>query len=159
MYAKQDQTGLARAYSLIAEMHNTLGMPSPQGGIPVMVTMDMPGAEVHDHSHDHYNHSDSEDGEMEMAVSELHRISDQALKLKDLLSDMSSLEGWTASKITKAADYISSVYNYLNYSQEQGDVGCSCSDQHSMHGAGYEDTCSCEHAARGCKCGGCSDCN
>ena len=154
MFGKQDQTGLAKAYSLISEMHNMIGMPSQQGGVPVIVTMDMPGAEVHDHDDSEY-----EDGEMEMAISELHRISDQALKLKDLLSDMSSLEGWTASKITKAADYISSVYNYLSYDEEQGDEGCSCSDTYSMHNAGYEDTHDCEYAAQGCKCGGCPDCH
>lgn len=147
MFGKQDQNGLAEAYSLVTEMH-----ASPmQQGVPVIVTMDMPGAEVHDSEH--------EDGEMEMAVSELHRISDQALKLKDLVASMSSLEGWTASKITKAADYISSVYNYLKYDQEQGDVDCNCSNAHSMHGAGYEDTEGCEYAAQGCKCGGCSDCH
>lgn len=152
MFPKQDQTGLAKAYSLISEMHNMIGMPPQQGGVPVIVTMDMPGAEVHDHD-------EHEDGEMEMAMSELHRISDQALKLKDLLGSMPSLEGWTASKITKAADYISSVYNYLSYDDEQGDDGCGCSNTHSMHDAGYEDTHDCEYAAQGCKCGGCPDCH
>ncbi len=155
MFLKQDQTGLAKAYSLISEMHNMIGMPPQQGGIPVIVTMDMPGAEVHDHD----DYDEHEDGEMEMAMSELHRISDQALKLKDLLSSMPSLEGWTASKITKAADYISSVYNYLSYDDEQGDDGCGCSNTHSMHDAGYEDTHDCEYAAQGCKCGGCPDCH
>lgn len=151
MFGKKDQTGLAKAYSLISEMHNMVGMSSQPEGIPVIVTMDMPGAEMHDSEH--------EDGEMEMAVSELHRISDQALKLKDLVVSMPGLEGWTASKITKAADYISSVYNYLKYSQEQGDVDCNCSNAHSMYSAGYEDIEGCEYAAQGCKCGGCSDCH
>jgi len=155
MFQKQDQTGLAKAYSLISEMHNMIGMPPQQGGVPVIVTMDMPGAEVHDHD----EHDEHEDGEMEMAISELHRISDQALKLKELLRDIPSLEGWTASKITKAADYISSVYNYLSYDEDCGDEGCSCSDTYSMHDAGYEDTCGCEYAAQGCKCGGCDDCH
>jgi len=149
MFGKQDQLGIASAYGLVTEMHMSQGTP-------VIVTMDMPGAEIEHGDHHEGEHDSSE---IEMATAELHRISDQALKLKELVQSMQGLEGWVASKITKAADYISSAYNWLEYQQQGGDEGCECSNHSSMHNSGYEDTESCEYAASGCKCGGCSDCN
>ena len=38
-----------------------------------------------------------------------------ATKLFNHLANIESLEGWTASKITKASDYLSSVYHALEY--------------------------------------------
>jgi hypothetical protein len=151
MFGKQDQVGIADAYGLVTEMHMSQGMP-------VIVSMDMPGAEIEheDHLEGEHEHDSSE---IEIAVAELHRISDQALMLKELVQSMEGLEGWVASKITKAADYISSAYNWLEYQQQGGDEGCGCSNDRSMHGSGYEDAEGCEYAAQGCKCGGCTDCN
>ena len=163
MYAKRDQTGLARAYSLIAEMHGALGMPSQQGGIPVMVTMDMPGAEVYDHSDSEDYHDDSKEhdhSEIEMAAADLYKIAEYAPKLKEIIEQMPGLEGWVASKITKAADYISSVYHWLEYQQHEDEGSCEYdSEDDSMYNSGHEDTDECSYAASGCKCGNCSDCN
>lgn len=59
------------------------------------------------------------DYEGEMAKSELFRIIENAELLFSMLEDDSQLEGWVQSKITKAADYLTSVTQYLKYQQEK----------------------------------------
>ena len=39
-----------------------------------------------------------------------------------MIGNLDSLEGWTASKITKAADYLSSVFHYLDYESMEANV-------------------------------------
>ena len=60
-------------------------------------------------------HDDDFDGEIDMARAELLKAAEYATKLFDHLANIGSLEGWTASKITKASDYLSSVYHALEY--------------------------------------------
>lgn len=61
------------------------------------------------------------DYEGEMAKSELYRIIENAEELFGMLDDDTQLEGWVQSKITKAADYLNSVTQYLKYqSVKQG---------------------------------------
>jgi len=58
------------------------------------------------------------DHEVQMARAELYKIAKYAIKLHDMLkgvSEVEGLEGWQQSKITKAADYIGSVYHALDY--------------------------------------------
>jgi hypothetical protein len=55
------------------------------------------------------------DGEVDMARAELLKAAEYATKLFNHLENIESLEGWTASKITKASDYLSSVYHALEY--------------------------------------------
>jgi hypothetical protein len=55
---------------------------------------------------------DDYDGELDMARSELLKAAEYATKLFNHMENLENLEGWTASKITKAADYLSSVYHY-----------------------------------------------
>ena len=55
------------------------------------------------------------DYEGEMAKSELYRIIENAEELFQMLDDDDQLEGWVQSKITKAADYLNSVTQYLKY--------------------------------------------
>jgi len=55
------------------------------------------------------------DYEGEMAKSELYRIIENAEELFGMLDDDTQLEGWVQSKITKAADYLNSVTQYLKY--------------------------------------------
>jgi|TARA_R110000803_G_scaffold38894_1_gene83979 hypothetical protein len=57
----------------------------------------------------------ADDSEMHMAQAELYKAAEYAVKLSELLNGIESLEGWTASKITKASDYLSSVYHWLEY--------------------------------------------
>lgn len=57
----------------------------------------------------------ADDSEMHMAQAELYKAVEYAGKLSELLNGIDSLEGWTASKITRASDYLSSVYHWLDY--------------------------------------------
>jgi hypothetical protein len=65
------------------------------------------------------------DHEVQMARSDLYKIAKYAIKLHDMLkgvSEEAGLEGWVQSKITKSADYISSVYHHLDYEQATGEI-------------------------------------
>lgn len=53
------------------------------------------------------------DDEGAMAKGELRMIASRAEELIKMLDDNSQLEGWVQSKITKAEDYINSVYDYI----------------------------------------------
>jgi hypothetical protein len=55
------------------------------------------------------------DREGAMAKSDLYKLANYSLKLFKKLHDDDQLEGWVQAKITKAADYIASVYHYLEY--------------------------------------------
>ena len=68
-------------------------------------------------------HKAEKDHEVQMARSELYKLSKYAIKLHDLLKSVSEAEGlqaWQQSYITKAADYIDAVYHDLEYEQEIG---------------------------------------
>lgn len=58
------------------------------------------------------------DHEVQMARSDLYKLAKYAIKLHEMLKNVSEaegIEGWQQAKITKAADYISSVYHSLDY--------------------------------------------
>lgn len=63
----------------------------------------------------HFTGEDDYDYEGSMAKSELLKMKKYANALCDMIEDESQLEAWLQSKITKAADYMSSVYHYLDY--------------------------------------------
>lgn len=67
-------------------------------------------------------HDDDYDGELDMARAELLKANEYSAKLFDMIGNLDSLEGWTASKITKAADYLSSVFHYLDYESMEANV-------------------------------------
>lgn len=61
------------------------------------------------------------DHEVQMARAELHRAAHSAISLGKMLekvSEQQGLEGWVQAKITKAADYLDSVYHYLEYEMQ-----------------------------------------
>lgn len=61
------------------------------------------------------------DHEVQMARAELYKIAKYAIKLHDLLKNVTEaegIEGWQQSKITKAADYIGSVFHSLEYDKK-----------------------------------------
>ena len=63
-------------------------------------------------------HVAEKDHEVQMARADLYKIAKYAIKLHDMLkgvTEVEGLEGWQQSKITKAADYIGSVYHALDY--------------------------------------------
>lgn len=60
-----------------------------------------------------------DDHEGSMAKADLLAIHKQAGELYNMISEDEPLEGWVQSKITKAADYISSVYNNMQYEKSK----------------------------------------
>ena len=66
------------------------------------------------------------DHEVQMARADLYKIAKYAIKLHDMLKNVSEeqgLEGWVQAKITKSADYIGSVYHNLDYEMKFGGEG------------------------------------
>jgi hypothetical protein len=58
------------------------------------------------------------DHEVQMARGDLYKVAKYAIKLHEMLKGVSEeqgLEGWVQAKITKAADYLGSVYHHLDY--------------------------------------------
>lgn len=58
------------------------------------------------------------DHEVQMARADLYKIAKYAIKLHEMLkgvSEAEGMEGWQQSKITKAADYVGSVYHAMDY--------------------------------------------
>lgn len=160
MSKREDLKMLAEAYSGVDAM--SLAPSNMLGGKPVMITMDLPGAEI-EHGGDHVGHegheNENDPSEIEMASAELHKLAEYAPKLKEMVQQMSGLEGWVASKITKASDYISSVYHWLEFQQHEGGSSCEHNhDEEDMYNTGYEEA-ECPYAKGGCTCGGCSDCH
>lgn len=61
------------------------------------------------------------DHEVQMARADLYKLAKYSIKLHELLKNVSEaegLEGWVQAKITKASDYISSVYHYMDYDEK-----------------------------------------
>lgn len=68
-------------------------------------------------------HAVERDHEVQMARADLYKLAKYSIKLHDMLKTVSEeqgIEGWQQSKITKAADYISSVYHSLDYDMNMG---------------------------------------
>ena len=65
----------------------------------------------------------SVDKEGAMAKADLFKLSNYSYKLFKKLEDEQQLESWVQAKITKAADYIASVYHYLEYEMKFSEYG------------------------------------
>jgi hypothetical protein len=99
-----------------------------------------------------------QDHEVQMARGDLYKLAKYAIKLHDMLKQVPEevgLEGWVQSKITKAADYIGSVYHHLDYEEATGELGESkdthCSDKCCGSDVKAED-CTCGPDCKGCNC-------
>ena len=62
--------------------------------------------------------SSQPDHEASMAKGELYNVVKNAKELFHMIKDGENLEGWVASKITRAADYINSVHDYMMYEKQ-----------------------------------------
>lgn len=65
-----------------------------------------------------------QDHEIQLARAELYKAAKYSIKLHDMMKTMSEeegLEGWVSAKITKASDYLSTVYHHLDYSTKFND--------------------------------------
>ena len=69
-----------------------------------------------------FKEQNNDDHEVSMARGELEATSDKALQLSSILKDKvesgNPIEAWVQSKITKAAEMIATVYDYMVYNPE-----------------------------------------
>jgi len=89
------------------------------------------------------------DHEVQMARADLYKIAKYAIKLHDMLkgvSEATGLEGWQQAKITKAADYISSVYHNLDYEMKFGEGVVEGKSPHKKGTKKYKDHMAAMHA-------------
>jgi len=69
--------------------------------------MQQPAPQMHQEPHP------ETDYEGQMAIAQLMALSRRAERIAQMLKADSQLEAWVQSKITKAEDYIGTVYDYL----------------------------------------------
>jgi hypothetical protein len=60
-----------------------------------------------------------DDHEGSMAKSDLLSIHKKSGELYNMISEDEELEGWVQAKITKAAEYITSVHNHMEYEKNK----------------------------------------
>jgi hypothetical protein len=58
--------------------------------------------------------------EAEMARADLYKMAKYSMKLFQMIQEGQELEGWVQAKITRASDYISSIYHYMEYQMKFG---------------------------------------
>ena len=63
------------------------------------------------------------DNEGAMAKADLFKLAKYSYKLFKKINDDDQLEAWVQAKIVKSADYIASVYHYLEYEMEFSEYG------------------------------------
>ena len=68
------------------------------------------------------------DREGAMAKADLYKIANYSHKLFKQIEDQDQMEAWVQAKITKAADYIASVYHYLEYEMKFSQYGQALED-------------------------------
>jgi len=66
-----------------------------------------------------YLGDDGRDYEGSMARSQMLKMKKYVMALSQMIDDESELESWVQSKLTKASDYMSSVYHYLDYQRSR----------------------------------------
>jgi len=71
----------------------------------------------------HGDHNIDADDEGAMVKADLYKLAKYSVKLFKKIEDEDQFESWVQAKITKAADYISSVYHYLEYEMKFSEYG------------------------------------
>jgi len=99
------------------------------------------------------------DHEVQMARADLYKIAKYAIQLHDMMKNVTEadgIEGWQQSKITKAADYIGSVYHALDYDLKFGEEVTEAKDTHCSDkccGADVKrEDCKCPPTCKHCNC-------
>lgn len=64
-----------------------------------------------------------DDHEAAMARADLYKMANYSFKLFKMIKDGDQLEGWVQAKITKAADYVASVFHYMEYEMKFSEYG------------------------------------
>jgi hypothetical protein len=96
--AKKKKSGYM-GYTELAEDDTQLALPEPDAP-------DFLGA-------------DGKDYEGGMAKSQMLKMKKYAMALCDMVDDETQLEAWVQAKITKASDYMSAVFHYLDYQKSK----------------------------------------
>ena len=108
---RKERAMLEEAYGRVNEMLGPHNNPYPQ---EMSIAVPVP---AEDESCGEYDQS-----EIDMAGRELLKAQEYAAKLSQMVPALPGLDGWVASKITKAADYLSSVFHYLDYEMNETEV-------------------------------------
>lgn len=61
--------------------------------------------------------------EAAMARADLYKLANYSMKLFKMIREGQELEGWVQAKVTKAADYIASVYHFMEYEMKASEYG------------------------------------
>ena len=61
--------------------------------------------------------------EAAMARADLYKLANYSMKLFKMIQEGQELEGWVQAKVTKAADYIASVYHFMQYEMKVSEYG------------------------------------
>jgi hypothetical protein len=91
------------------DIHDIDECDCDKGNMPVVMQPGMPQPQTYNQYPDH---------EVQMARQELYRTAKLAMMTHELLKhvgERQGLEGWVQSKLTRAADYIETVFDYLDY--------------------------------------------
>ena len=99
----------------------------------------------------HMAHKVEQDHEVQMARSDLYKAAKYSISLHEMLKNVSEeqgIEGWVAAKITKAADYLSSVKHYMEYDMMESKTiseatACNC-DENCSCGGNCTSGCNCK---------------
>jgi hypothetical protein len=117
--SKEDTIKFTKA--LMAKLHNK-GEVTVDGTKIIFkeadIPMDMPMALPQPDAPD-YLGDDGMDYEGGMAKSQMLKMKKYAVALCDMIEDESQLESWVQAKLTKASDYMSSVFHYLDYQRSK----------------------------------------
>jgi hypothetical protein len=73
--------------------------------------------------HDENFNGRPDNHEAQMARADLYKLANYSMKLFKMIQEGQELEGWVQAKITKAADYIASVYHYMEYEMKASEYG------------------------------------
>jgi hypothetical protein len=69
------------------------------------------------------NNPRPENHEAAMARADLYKLANYSFKLFKMIQEGQELEGWVQAKITKSADYIASVYHFMEYEMKFSEYG------------------------------------
>jgi len=73
--------------------------------------------------HDDMMNRSPDKHEAAMARADLYKLANYSMKLFKMIHEGQELEGWVQAKITKAADYVASVYHFMEYEMKSSDYG------------------------------------
>ena len=126
MFTSKDQQKLSNIYTLIEEMNLS---PVLQGNELTIASVVPTTAPI--------EHEEA-DSAVSMAASDLYKIERIVSDLHAKIESLPKVEGWVAAKITLAADYLSSVHDWITH-EMQSDCGCDQNNSAEMFSLGYED--------------------